>query len=622
MAIGVGLVSFALYWPTRQHGFLDFDDGLYVTHCEWVREGFAWGRLKQVLTANVAANWHPMTMLSLMADGHFFGIENAGAFHLHNAALHAAAAALLFLFILTLVGKPRAFDAAARESRSPGTDDGSPAEGVASGLDTRAQSGYLAPTVAALAALFWSLHPLRVESVAWVSSRKDVLSGVFCVLGLMAWLKNVRHDAGGAGRYCGWTVFSRHSTPPSARAAFVGFSFLATLLCFIAGYLSKPTMMVFPAYLALVEWLETGRVRWRPMVLMGALAAGLLVVTMGYQAGAVSELPWGTRLGNAAISISVYVRQTVWPSGLSCFYMFHRPLDPVSVGIGLAVVLTLAALAAGCWRRMPWVSFAIGWFVLGLVPMLGLVHVGSAAHADRYTYLPAMGLSVALAGMAGARGLRGRSQATGLLLALACVVLIGYASASFRYQRSWRDTESLFSRAVALDPRNPVALTTLGNVYFRDPARHALAGAYYQRAVDAYRDAQTLGNLALWTLLKGGDAHTTDAAGAMALEAMMEIMARPKAVRLKAEEIGAWHGLAYYRLLRGDAGEAEGLLRESLPADPYNPVAHEWLGMACYKQGKWADALIAIETAQRLAPGNEKFALMIRDLKGKLAHEK
>jgi hypothetical protein len=162
MAIGVGLVSFALYWPTRQHGFLDFDDGLYVTHCEWVREGFAWGRLKQVLTANVAANWHPMTMLSLMADGHFFGIENAGAFHLHNAALHAAAAALLFLFILTLVGKPRAFDAAARESRSPGTDDGSPAEGVASGLDTRAQSGYLAPTVAALAALFWSLHPLRV----------------------------------------------------------------------------------------------------------------------------------------------------------------------------------------------------------------------------------------------------------------------------------------------------------------------------------------------------------------------------------------------------------------------------------------------------------------------------
>ena len=102
----------------------------------------------------------------------------------------------------------------------------------------------------------------------------------------------------------------------------------------------------------------------------------------------------------------------------------------------------------------------------------------------------------------------------------------------------------------------------------------------------------------------------------------MEIMARPKAVRLKAEEIGAWHGLAYYRLLRGDAGEAEGLLRESLPADPYNPVAHEWLGMACYKQGKWADALIAIETAQRLAPGNEKFALMIRDLKGKLAHEK
>jgi tetratricopeptide (TPR) repeat protein len=600
MAIGVGLVSFALYWPTRQHGFLDFDDGFYVTHCETVRNGFTRDGLKQAFTRNIAGNWHPVTMLSLMADRQCFGIENAGAFHLHNAALHAINAALLFLFLVML----------SREA-SP-------------------------LTLAAFAALFWSLHPLRVESVAWISSRKDVLSGVFCLLGLMVWLKHVRLHAGGAPRHDGWNLFSRHRSPEprtpnpspnpslnpslaqaggcaSASSFALHVSFIATLLCFMAGYLSKPTMLVFPAYLGLVEWLETGRVRWKPLALMGAMAAGFLLVTLHYQAGAVSALPWGTRLGNAAISISVYLRQVVWPSGLSCFYMYHRPLDPVSVGIGMAVVVALAVLAAACWRRRPAGTLAAGWFLLGLIPMLGLISVGSAAHADRYTYLPAMGLSLALTRTA----VRGRR-----MVAAGCLLLAGYAAATLHYERFWRDTESLFSRAVALDARNPVALTTLGNAYFRDPDKHALAGAYYQRAVDCCRDAQTLGNLALWTLLNGGDTHTTDAAGAMALEAMMEIMARPKAVRLKAEEIGAWHGLSYYRLLRGDAGEAEGLLRESLPADPYNPVAHEWLGMACYKQGKWAEALVAIEAAQRLAPGNEKYVLMIRDLKGKLAHEK
>jgi tetratricopeptide (TPR) repeat protein len=292
--------------------------------------------------------------------------------------------------------------------------------------------------------------------------------------------------------------------------------------------------------------------------------------------------------------------------------MYRRPLDPVSVGIGIAVVVALAVFAAACWRRRPAGVVSAGWFVLGLIPMLGLISVGSAAHADRYTYLPAMGLSLALARTA----VRGRH-----VVAAGCLLLAGYAAATLHYERFWRDTESLFSRAVALDARNPVALTTLGNAYFCDPEKHALAGAYYRRALECCRDAQTLGNLALWTLLKGGDAETTDAAGAMALEAMMEIMARPKSVRLKPEEIGAWHGLAYYRLLRGEAAEAEGLLRESLSADPYNPVAHEWLGMACYKQGKWAEALVAIEAAQRLAPGIEKYALMIRDLKVKLGHE-
>ena len=460
-AAAIFLITLLPYLQTGGFGFIDFDDYQYV-HYSPVAKGLSWANLSWALTdTSTMANWHPLTIVSLMTDVSCFGI-NAGAMHVVNAALHALAAALLFLFLLQVLGS----------AAEPGR---------------RAAQACRAPELvaAALAALFWSLHPLRVESVAWISSRKDVLSVLFCLGGLMAHLGDVRRWQGDRARETDW-----RKLPDDTRAWLGSWRWWVGLGCFALGYMAKPTMMVFPAFVALIEWLETGRVRWRALEVYAAGAVVVLAATMfaqGSGGAIVADYPLFYRALNAAVSVSVYVRQLFLPSGLAVFYPYDANLPPATLLSGVFSVAGLVALAALCWKPRPVVTCGVVWFLGALLPVLGLLQVGWASHADRYTYLSTLGFSLVLAVCL--RDLLTRSRLVAWSAAAgAAAVLAALGAGAWRQASVWRDDQTLFNHTLAVSKDNYLASRNLGIFYFGHPHDCAKAAAYFEQAFRASRE--------------------------------------------------------------------------------------------------------------------------------------
>jgi len=357
----VGVAAFAvaagvlvLYAPAGQHAFLDYDDRLYVTDNPHVRAGLRADTLRWALTSIEIGNWHPLALLSHALDVELFGLD-AGAHHRTSVWIHAATAALLLSVLASATG-------------SPGR--------------------------ATFAAALFAFHPLRVESVAWVAERKDVLCGFFWVLALAAHLGRARH-------------------PGRLRAALVT---LAT----VAAIASKAMAVTLPVTLWLFDVWPLGRLRGGPvrpargisarsagallrekallLVLCGA-AALLAVVAQrrGGALGSLAALPLSERLANALVAIAGYLRSSFWPADLSVFHPIPPGGQPTAVLVASALVV-VAASAAAVWSRSRRPAFAVGWvwFLVTLLPVIGLVQVGQQAMADRYTYVPGIGLAFAL----------------------------------------------------------------------------------------------------------------------------------------------------------------------------------------------------------------------------------
>jgi tetratricopeptide (TPR) repeat protein len=412
-AAGLFVLTLAVFAPAREYDFVDYDDGVYVTqNSRLIKHGLSREGLRWAFTESYETNWIPLTWVSLEIDHALFGLDPAG-YHATNVVLHAANAALLLLVLATASG---------------------------------------ALGASAFVAGVFALHPLHVESVAWVSERKDVLSGLFFVLTLGAWVGYARRP--GIGRY------------------------LLALAALSLGLLAKAVGVTLPFVLLLLDFWPLDRLRGADgrlaprralveKVLMLPIVAVLAVVTyrVQWERGAmltVEEAPLGQRVANALVSCVVYLRQTLWPEGLAVFY----PRVPVPAWQWLAAAAVLTALSAGAcaaWRRRPWLSVGWLWYLATLVPMLGLIQVGMQARADRYTYIPQIGLSIAFAWE-----LRERASARPALRpwvagagALALVSL-GIAS---RFQLAyWRDTETLFERARQVTADNFVAYETLGRL--------------------------------------------------------------------------------------------------------------------------------------------------------------
>ncbi|MHC4447620.1 MAG: tetratricopeptide repeat protein, partial [Planctomycetota bacterium] len=401
-----------VFAEVRGFEFLNLDDGLYVSGNREVKSGLTLRGLQWAATTDLTHNWHPLTWLSLMLDVELFGV-NPGAFHLVNLSLHAANAVLVFLLLARLTG---------------------------------------ALWRSAFVAALFAIHPLHVESVAWVSERKDVLSTLF-------WL-------GSSWAYASYATRSSRSAYALAWVLMAG------------GLMAKPMVVTLPFALLLMDvWplqrleardlLEPAKLwpRLREKLPFFALSAASSTVTIAFGA----RVPWEQlsllqRVENALVSYVGYLAKAFWPADLSIFYPHPHVLPTWQVLGSLALLVGVTAAAVRLHRRAP---YAIaGWlFFLGvLLPTIGIIQVGRQAMADRYTYIPLVGIFWIVAW--GVPDLLGRWRRAPVALAIgASAVLVGFGVESHRYVSRWRDSVSIFEHALATTRGNYLAHSLLSETY-------------------------------------------------------------------------------------------------------------------------------------------------------------
>ncbi len=491
----VALVALA-HLPLLSAGFVNFDDPAYVTANPVVQEGLTWRGLAWALGTFTAGNWHPLAWLSHMADVQFLGMDA----RLHHAAgllWHALAVCLFFLLLEGITG---------RVNLSWG------------------------------AALLFAVHPLHVESAAWISQRKDLVSSVFWLLTTLAYVRYLRRP--GAGR--------------------LG----VALLAFAAALGAKPMAVTWPLVALALDFWPLGRRDLRRRLLEKvpflALSAVSSVVTLRAQAdgGALQrmeELPLTARLGNALMAYSAYLGKALWPAGLAVWY----PLAP-SRGLGTALpasafLIAVTLLVVAIRRRRPWLASGWIWFTVMLLPVIGLVQVGGQGMADRYMYLPLGGLLVAVVWEAADLALR-RPWLTRAVTVLLLVALSAAGVLSFRQAGHWRDSPSLFRRAVAVTRGNWMAHHNLA-VALAAGGAHDEAEAHYRSALEFHpRWAPSLNGL--------GNLRS----GAGRFDEAVELYLR--ALEIDPAYAEAWYNLGAVLMRMGRLRESLDSLRQSLALQP------------------------------------------------------
>lgn len=578
LAIAACLIAATVlvYAQVRTHGFLTHDDPEYVTANAHVMAGLTTSGAAWALTTGHDANWFPLTWVSHMADVQAFGL-NAGAHHLDSVALHVLSAVLLFFLFRRMTG-----------ARWP----------------------------SALVACLFALHPLHVESVAWVAERKDVLSGLFWMLTLWAYVAYVERP--GRGRYA------------------------LVLAAFGLGLMAKSMIVTLPFVLLLLDWWPLGR--WsaasgrrnaatalvplvREKLPLLALSAAVSIVTFFVQrsAGAVASVdavPLADRLANAVVSYVVYLRDLIWPAGLTIFYPL-RPVETSAVIAAGAIIVAISALVVRAAGRRPYLAVGWFWYLGTLVPVIGLIQVGSQSHADRYTYIPSIGITVAAAwGLAeiASRWPRYRMFVAGLAGA-ACVAA---AVTTWRQLPYWQNSESLFEHALEVTGDNDVAQFNLGLVR-RSEGRLDEALAHYERAVKirpAYAEAQNniaeiliannqmadaLPHLAEALQLRPDlvDANVNLGIARAAIGQLDAAEAAFRsAVRLAPDNVPALEGLGTTLSQLGRPDEGIPFLADAARLEPGQPAPHAGLAAALARAGRGDDARAEFSTAIRLQPGN------------------
>jgi tetratricopeptide (TPR) repeat protein len=580
MALLIAAVVLLCFLPALRYGFVGYDDPDYITNNPIVYYGLSWRLAGWAFTSAHDSNWHPLTWLSHAADCSLFGLSPWGH-HLTSILLHAANAALLFVFLAGATG-------------------------------LRWSSAFVA--------LAFGLHPLHVESAVWVAERKDVLCGFFTLLTLLAYK-----------RY-------------AARHAVSRYLFVVGL--FVLALLAKPMAVTLPVLLlALDRWPLARAEPFRRCVLeklpMLALSLCTAAATVWAQAagGSVAPLdalPIGLRLQNAAYSYLVYLGKTFWPLHLAVFYPF--PFSGIAwwkVSAAAAVITAFSAVAWVLRRSHPWLAFGFIWYIVSLVPVIGVVQVGMQAMADRYMYVPMIGLLIALAWELGRLPLA-RFAAP---MALAALALLTWRQIPY-----WRDGVSLWTHALEVTHDNFVAHDNLG-VELDRASRPEEALAQYRQALRIRPwDRNARSNYAEAIFARG--AHLFAAGRRIdALAAFREGM-RYSPWEIQAHDYAAnilndlgqsdaartefrLSGGAAFDLARiyldngvalaraGRLNEAERAFEESISTDASNVEVFYNLGLIEAAQGKRAEAIAAMQGALRLDPSYTPARTALADLGGR-----
>jgi Flp pilus assembly protein TadD len=523
----------AVFAQVARFGFLTYDDPVYVSSNPLVQQGLSVEGFRWAFGIH-ESNWHPLTWLSLMLDATIGG-PGPAAFHVTNAVLHLAASIFLFLALARM---------------------------------TRAQWRPL------LVALLFAVHPLHVESVAWIAERKDVVSAVFWFLTMLA--------------YAAWV-----ERPSRVRYAFV-------VLALALGLMAKPMLVTLPFVLLLLDFWPLRRalapsllVEKVPLLLLTA-ASSIVTLIAQRRGGSVTEYPFLERVTNAIVSCAAYLGQTVWPSGLSFFYPHPRG------GSSVAVVLLAAALLVGITvlvlrfaRRFPYLPVGWLWYLGTLIPVVGIVQVGVQARADRYTYIPLVGLFLIAAWGAGSivDALASRT-ATRLVAGASGLAVVVLAVLARRQAGYWRDSVTLYQRALELRSDNPVAHVNLATALLD---RGDVDGAT-MHAREALRLApghpeppRVLGN----ALARQGK---LDEAVAVYRKAVAD---RPNDALLRSN-LGAFLGD------QGKLDEAEAEIREAIRLAPDDSGARLNLGVVFARRRRYEDAAREFAEALRLDPRSEE----------------
>ena len=526
----------AIYGQTVHHGFITYDDDTYIFNNPEVPGGLSWEGFRWSFGYH-AGNWHPLTWLSHMLDCQLFGLR-AGGHHLVSVGFHAANAVLLMAVLSALTG---AFWPAA-----------------------------------AVAALF-ALHPLRVESVAWAAERKDVLSALFWLLTMGAYLRYVRRP--GAGRY-----------------------FLALGL-FAAGLAAKPMLVTLPFALLLLDWWPLGRAlshgeqNSRPGVIASSgtgrallteklpfFALSLLSSVVTMQAQTFNVIPFvtpdvATRLANAAVSYIRYLGAFIWPVDLAFLYPYPRAGIPgVVTAAAVTGIVLISAAVFYFGRRRPYLTFGWLWYLGTLVPVIGFIQMGAQARSDRYTYLTTLGVAIALIWLARDLWLR-RRGARLILTGAFFVALAALAVASASYARVWRDSLTLFRYTVGVTRDNYVVLNNLGTMLMTNG-----------------RDAEAIAILQQTERINPDHCNAPYNLGATLIRMVryqeaLEPLARALACYEREGRVGAYIADTHYNQGVALAGlghyaEAEAHFRTCLRIAPNYPGGLVKLGEALAQQGK------------------------------------
>jgi tetratricopeptide (TPR) repeat protein len=562
------LLSAAVFGQTLGFGFIMIDDGPYVLRNPSIAGGLTLAGIRWALTTTYASNWHPLTWVSHMADIQAFRFAPWGH-HLSSLLLHTANTVLLFLALRGMTG---------------------------------------AAWRSALAAALFAVHPLHVESVAWVAERKDVLAGAFWMLVLLLHLRYARRP--GAARYG------------------------ATLAALGLGLAAKGVLVTLPCVLLLLDWWPLGRLRLgagaaRPgttrlglLILekLPLLATAAAVSALTYRAqaagGALDPFPLAARLSNALDAYASYLVKTVWPAGLAVFYPHPAGVLPLRVLIpAAALLLALTAGALARSGRQPWLAVGWLWYLGTLVPMAGFVQVGGQAMADRYTYLPLVGVFLAAAWSLAALAAR-RPALRPLAAGLAGAVVAALAVTGWLQTRLWADDRDLFRHAAAVTSGNWVAHNSLA-ARLAETGDQAGAEEQFRLALAAnpsYFGAQA--TYAVFLFRQGRLAEAREhaeiglrvnplAAESFGLPRLLEMIASPArtdrspALLLPLEErLAAANQLA----AAGKDAEAVTLLESVVAADPGRAAAHNNLGILYARVGNLERAIASLRRALEARP--------------------
>ncbi len=593
ICLALGLVTLAVFAPSLTHDFLEYDDQQYVTENAQVRAGLTWHGVVWAFGPH-AGNWHPLAWLSHMLDCQLYGLKPAGH-HLTNVLLHVANSLLLFLLLNRMTG---------------------------------------ALWRSALVAALFAWHPLHVESVAWVAERKDVLGAFFWMLTLCAY-----------ARYA--EIRGLKSEVPSQKPApdityHASRYYLLSLFLFALGLMSKPMVVTLPFVLLLLDYWPLRRFQlstlnaqpsilrrlvWEkaPFFVLTAINCALTLSAQQPAMASTAGLRIPQRLEHALVAYAHYLGALFVPRHLAIYYPYEKVVPAAEVILAGLMLVGLSVVVFRSAALRPYLPTGWLWFLGTLVPVIGLVQVGDQAWADRYTYLPSVGLFIVV--VWGAAELAGKSQAGRTFLRWLAVVvglaLLFGTSAQLRY---WKDTRTLFEHAVRVTRNNPLATTLLGAVlakegkldqaieYYRTALRYAPgfpeAHFYLGHAFDQQgklEEAIAEYNKALWYKPTQEQAHIFLGA-ALAKQGKLDQATAHylAALKLNGRSAVAHNNLAKLLHAQGRLDDAITHYSAALESDPGLAQAHNNFGILLLQQGRLAEGAAQLREALRLKPGDRE----------------